>query len=243
MPSTAHRPKERSTTFRSAGARCRSSSYKRLLRLKGRRAKINKNLGLLDSKVADAIVQAADEVLAGKHQKEFPIDIFQTGSGTSTNMNVNEVLASLASKLSDQKISANDHVNMSQSSNDVIPTAIHLSAIFAVEKKLLPALDKLIKSLQTRENELKLLAKTGRTHLMDAMPITFGQEISGWRTQIEHSKHRIQEALHFLRKLPLGGTAVGTGINAHPDFAANFATLLSKEKGTALSKSDNFLKL
>lgn len=205
-------------------------------------AKINKNLGLLDSKVADAIVQAADEVLAGKHQKEFPIDIFQTGSGTSTNMNVNEVLASLASKLSGQKISANDHVNMSQSSNDVIPTAIHLSAIFAVEKKLLPALDKLIKSLQTRENELKLLAKTGRTHLMDAMPITFGQEISGWRTQIEHSKHRIQEALHFLRKLPLGGTAVGTGINAHPDFAANFATLLSKEKGTALSKSDNFFE-
>ena len=179
----------------------------------------NHHLGLLNEPRTRAITQAAAEVAAGEHDEHFPIDIFQTGSGTSSNMNTNEVIATLASLESGMQVHPNDHVNMGQSSNDVFPTAIHVAASLLVNESLIPAMEKLETSLNRRSNELDRTVKTGRTHLMDAMPVTMGQEISGWHDQIGRAKEQIQNTARALLELPLGGTAVGTGINAPEGFA------------------------
>ena len=199
--------------------------------IKDAAAKSNKSLGLLSSRKANAISKAAKEVWQSKHNNEFPLDVFQTGSGTSSNMNANEVIANLATKFSGISIDPNDDVNMSQSSNDVIPTAIKVSAFLDISKKLYPSLDKLISTIDIKANSIKGSVKTGRTHLMDAMPIDFSQELNAWSSQLKNSR----DTLSFLEKrlldLPQGGTAVGTGINAHPRFSKVFAKELSKLVG------------
>ena len=205
-------------------------------------ANANTKLGLLDADVSRAIGQAATEVSAGKHDTQFPIDVFQTGSGTSTNMNANEVIGRLASARLGKPVHPNDHVNMGQSSNDVIPTAIHVSAALAVRKDLIPALDHLRDALIEKEREIGSKVKTGRTHLMDAMPVTFGQELSAWRTQIENGRARLLSAEPRLHALAQGGTAVGTGINAHPDFGAAFCAELSKLTDVAFEPSRNYFE-
>jgi fumarate hydratase class II len=199
----------------------------------------NAELKALTPGLAEAIQTAALEVASGTHDEHFPIDVFQTGSGTSSNMNANEVIAHLASTAS-IRVHPNDHVNMSQSSNDVIPTAIHLSALLAATEQLLPALEHLSETLEKRAADLREIVKTGRTHLMDAMPLTFGQELGGWRAQIEHSAARIRASQPRLEALALGGTAVGTGINAHPQFAAKVAATLSSKTGLRLRPAENF---
>lgn len=186
--------------------------------IKAAAAKVNTDLKLLKPDIAKAIIDAADSVAEGQYDAEFPLDIFQTGSGTSSNMNTNEVIARLASLRSNLAVHPNDHVNMSQSSNDVMPTAIHVSASLDANQLLLPALQHLNKIILERAKNLEHIVKTGRTHLMDAMPLTFGQELSGWATQIQHNIARITETLPRLQALAIGGTAVGTGINAHPEF-------------------------
>ena len=212
--------------------------------IKDAAAKSNKSLGLLSSRKANAISKAAKEVWQSKHNKEFPLDVFQTGSGTSSNMNANEVIANLATKFSGISIDPNDDVNMSQSSNDVIPTAIKVSAFLDISNKLYPALDKLISTIEVKANSIKGSVKTGRTHLMDAMPIDFSQELNAWSSQLKNSR----DTLSFLEKrlldLPQGGTAVGTGINAHPRFSKVFAKELSKLVGKSFKAkpSDDFFQ-
>jgi fumarate hydratase class II len=191
----------------------------------------NAELGLLKSDVAVAVQKAALEVADGQHDGHFPIDVFQTGSGTSSNMNANEVIAHLATEKHGSEVHPNDHVNMSQSSNDVIPTCVHVSAAIAIHQQLLPALAHLGGALETKADELRDVVKTGRTHLMDAMPVTLGQELDGWRSQIEHAGERIRGSLKRLVCLAQGGTAVGTGINAHPNFGEKVAVLLSEHTG------------
>lgn len=205
-------------------------------------ARANARLGLLDEGLAQAIEAAAGEVVAGRHDGQFPIDVFQTGSGTSTNMNANEVIAALAARRLGKAVHANDHVNMGQSSNDSIPTAIHVSAALAVHRELLPALAHLREVLQRRERELAAVVKTGRTHLMDAMPVTLGQELSGWRTQIEQGMERIRAVQPRLLALAQGGTAVGTGINAHPDFGARFCAELARITDLAFTPARNYFE-
>jgi fumarate hydratase class II len=205
-------------------------------------ARANLRLGLLDARVAEAVDAAAAEVVAGSHDAHFPIDVFQTGSGTSTNMNANEVIAALASRRLKSAVHPNDQVNMSQSSNDSIPTAIHVSAALAVRDKLLPALAHLRDTLAKREHELADTVTTGRTHLMDAMPVTLGQEISGWRTQIEHGMARVRAVEPRLLALAQGGTAVGTGINAHPDFGRRFCEELAGITGVAFVPAANYFE-
>lgn len=203
-------------------------------------AQTNGELALLDATMAKAIVQASDQLISGAHADQFPVDVFQTGSGTSTNMNVNEVLAHLASEALGQPVGPNDHVNMSQSSNDVIPSAIHISAALAIEHDLQPALEHLHNTLLGKAEQLQEVVKTGRTHLMDAMPVTMGQELQGWASQIAGNHHRLAQALAQLMHIPQGGTAVGTGINAHPDFATLFAQKLSENTGLEFASCDNF---
>jgi fumarate hydratase class II len=205
-------------------------------------ATTNVELDALDAKRAAAIQKAALEVVEGKHDGHFPIDVFQTGSGTSSNMNANEVIARLASQYAGIAVHPNDHVNMSQSSNDVIPTAIHVSALLGVEQHLLPALAYLSGMISRRITDIGEIVKTGRTHLMDAMPVTLGQEMSGWRTQIENGTARIMESRVRLQSIALGGTAVGTGINAHPRFAARAARYLSVKSGLELRSSPNYFE-
>jgi fumarate hydratase class II len=207
-------------------------------------AEVNAELGLLDEKKAQAIVQAAQEVADGQWDYHFPIDIFQTGSGTSTNMNANEVIANRATQvlggdLGSKLVHPNDHVNMGQSSNDVVPSALHLSAFLQVEGVLLPALRHLHVSLERRVAEFDDVVKTGRTHLMDAMPIRLSQEISGWTYQVVQSIERIESCLPRLSRLALGGTAVGTGINAHPEFGGRIAAKLSADTGLPLFESEH----
>lgn len=193
----------------------------------------NHKLGLLSEDKANAIQTAAKEVIQGHYLEQFPIDVFQTGSGTSTNMNANEVLASLAKQLTGLEVHPNDDINMSQSSNDVIPTAIHVAAAIALEEHLLPALHHLSETIEDREKELSHVIKTGRTHLMDAMPIKMSQELSSWRVQITDNISRLKDTQKRIQKLPQGGTAVGTGINADPKFgqlvSANLTTITSVE--------------
>jgi len=199
--------------------------------IKAAAARANAGLGLLDAAVAQAIVAAANDIAAGRFDPQFPVDVFQTGSGTSTNMNANEVIAHLAAQRLGRAVNANDEVNMGQSSNDVIPTAIHVSAALVWRESLLPALQHLATVLRHKETELGQVVKTGRTHLMDAMPLRFGQEIAAWRTQIEKGMERVGAVEVHLLQLAQGGTAVGTGINAHPDFAARFCVELSQATG------------
>ena len=205
-------------------------------------AAANLELGALDAKRAAAIQQAALAVAEGHHDDQFPIDVFQTGSGTSSNMNANEVIAHLATQLGGVPVHPNDHVNMGQSSNDVIPTAIHVSALLALEERLLGALAHLNVTIERRIAEIGDVVKTGRTHLMDAMPVTFGQEMSGWSKQIEHGGLRLMESRARLQAIALGDTAVGTGVNAHPQFASLAARHLSAKSGLELRPSANYFE-
>src|SRR5476649_1409591 len=188
-------------------------------------ASVNMDLGLLPAERGDAIIAAADEVLAGKHPTEFPLSIWQTGSGTQTNMNMNEVLANRASEImggqrgESRLVHPNDDVNKGQSSNDVFPTAMHVAAVPAVVDGLIPAIRALRDTLAHKSEQFKGIVKIGRTHLQDATPLTLGQEMSGWVAQLDHGIRHIESSLHHLRELALGGTAVGTGLNAHPEFA------------------------
>ncbi len=211
-----------------------------LAHIKQTAALTNAHLGLLAVDIAKAIADAAQSIIDGQHLDQFPIDVFQTGSGTSSNMNANEVIATLASEILGRSVSPNDHVNMGQSSNDVVPTAIQVSSAFAIEKQLIPALAHLSQTLSAKQQALQDIVKTGRTHLMDAMPITLSQEISGWHYQIEHAKHAIEHTLPAIKALAQGGTAVGTGINADPRFADLFADNLSQSTCVTFSSSQNF---
>jgi|TARA_B110000438_G_scaffold263428_1_gene275384 fumarate hydratase class II len=205
-------------------------------------ASANQKLKLLEPRKANSIKLASKEVISGKYDEQFPLDIFQTGSGTSTNMNANEVIANLASKKARIKINPNDHVNMSQSSNDVIPTAICISALLDTNRLLIPALDNLIKTVDKKSLSLQGKVKTGRTHLMDAMPIDFSQELSGWSAQLSSVRKSIVEALKEMSKLPQGGTAIGTGINAHKDFGKVFASEIKKISKLDVKTSTNYYK-
>ena len=202
-------------------------------------AGVNMQLGLLTSDKGDGIQQACEEIIAGGHREQFPVDVFQTGSGTSTNMNANEVIATLASQYSGVSVHPNDDVNRGQSSNDVIPTSIHVSAVLAVLNQLLPGLAHLEQTIATKAESLSGVIKTGRTHLMDAMPVSFGQELSAWAAQIRQAQQSLEAALPRVQKLAQGGTAVGSGVNAHPKFAREFAQCLSRRTGVAFEPRDD----
>ncbi len=213
--------------------------------IKAAAAKVNRDLGLLDETLAEAIIQAAQEVAEGRWDDQFPVDVFQTGSGTSTNMNANEVIANRAIQLlggqigSRDPVHPNDHVNMGQSSNDVIPTAIHVAACLEVQESLLPALRHLHAALEEKAMELDDVVKTGRTHLMDAMPIRMGQEFSGYAAQIAGGIRRVEAVLPRLAELAVGGTAVGTGVNAHPQFGRRVAAALAEATGVPFREAQN----
>jgi fumarate hydratase class II len=194
-------------------------------RIKGAAARVNADLDKLDGKLAGAIAAAADEVAKGTHDNQFPIDVFQTGSGTSTNTNANEVIAALAG----DGAHPNDHVNMGQSSNDVFPSAVHLAALDGATNELLPALKQLERSLARKAKRFENLVKSGRTHLMDAVPVTLGQEFGGYATQVRLGQDRVTAALEHVRQIPLGGTATGTGLNTHPKFAERVRRELTRE--------------
>ncbi|MDB2259911.1 class II fumarate hydratase [Halorubrum ezzemoulense] len=207
-------------------------------------AQANRDLGLVEDDTAEAIVAAADEVIAGEHDDQFPVDVFQTGSGTSSNMNANEVIANRAAEIAgaeigDRVVHPNDHVNYGQSSNDVIPTAMHVAALEAVEKDLVPALETLHAELEAKETEFDGVVKTGRTHLQDATPIRLGQEFGGYRTQVSKGIERAEAVQSNLRELALGGTAVGTGLNTHPEFPELAAEYISDETGTEFREAEN----
>lgn len=228
--------------FPISGLRIPRAMIRALGLIKATAARVNLDLGLLSSDLAAAIVEAATEVANGQYDEHFPIDVFQTGSGTSSNMNANEVIAHLASRKSGQKVHPNDHVNMGQSSNDVIPTSIHVSAALETTEKLLPALRYLLQSLEDKAASLTGVVKTGRTHLMDAMPVTLAQELGGWASQIRHGIARLSSTLPRVFELAQGGTAVGTGINAHPEFSKRFADKLAEHTGVAFVPSPNFFE-
>ena len=209
--------------------------------IKSAAAQANADLGHLKKAGAKAIRKAAERVAAGEYDRQFPIDVFQTGSGTSSNMNANEVIAHLCAAAG-TKVHPNDDVNNGQSSNDVIPTAIQVSAALTVSEKLLPALAHLRKTIDVRAMELRKVAKTGRTHLMDAMPVTFGQELGGWSAQIRSNIERLQDALKRMRKLPLGGTAVGTGINADAELGPRVAAELARMTGVKFESADDYFE-
>ena len=204
----------------------------------------NRDLELIETDIAAAIVEATEEVIAGEHDEQFPIDVFQTGSGTSSNMNANEVIANRASEIVGAQVGAkaihpNDHVNFGQSSNDVIPTAMHIACAEAIERNLIPALETLTDALADKEAEFADVVKTGRTHLQDATPITLGQEFGGYRTQIETGITRASRASNELSELALGGTAVGTGLNTHPEFPELAADYVSRETGMQFEEATN----
>jgi fumarate hydratase, class II len=196
-------------------------------RIKAAAARVNADLGLLDPDVARRIAEAADKVAAGEYDDQFPVDAFQTGSGTSSNMNANEVIANLAG----DGAHPNDHVNMGQSSNDVFPSAVHLAALDEATNRLLPALERLEQSFARKAEEFKDIVKAGRTHLMDAVPVTLGQEFAGYAAQIRLGTKRVRNALPQVAQIPLGGTATGTGLNTHPEFAERMRKLLSEQSG------------
>jgi fumarate hydratase class II len=208
-------------------------------RIKAAAAKVNGELGVLDTETAGAIERAAEEVAEGTWDAHFPIDIFQTGSGTSSNMNANEVIASLASERLGRNVHPNDHVNASQSSNDVFPSSIHLAATSGVVKHLIPALDHLATALEAKRDEFASVVKSGRTHLMDATPVTLGQEFGGYAAQVRTGVERLHAALPRLAELPLGGTAVGTGINMPAGFAGRVIEELRRDTGLPLTEARN----
>jgi fumarate hydratase, class II len=206
-------------------------------RIKAAAARVNAELGLLDRDKSERIASAADRIAAGELDDQFPIDVFQTGSGTSSNMNANEVIATLAG----EGVHANDDVNMGQSSNDVFPSAVHLAVLEQLTNDLLPALDKLAQSLEAKAAEFDDVVKSGRTHLMDAVPVTLGQEFAGYAAQVRQGIARIESTLERVGQIPLGGTAVGTGLNTHPEFAERVRARLSEETGlTILAAADPF---
>lgn len=208
---------------------CMPRGFLRALGLiKAAAAEANTGLGLLDVARGEAIRDAALKIAAGLFDAEFPVDVFQTGSGTSSNMNANEVIASLALSSGAVRVHPNDHVNLGQSSNDVVPTAIQVGAVLALREQLLPALEHLRETIQKRAHEHAGTVKTGRTHLMDAMPLSLGQELSAWTSQVGHAAERLRDAERRLHALPLGGTAIGTGINAHPQFAERACAELAR---------------
>jgi fumarate hydratase, class II len=204
-------------------------------RIKGAAARVNAELGLLDADVAERIGAAGDQIAAGEHDAQFPIDVFQTGSGTSSNMNANEVIATLAGDAAHP----NDHVNMGQSSNDVFPSAVHLAALDTATNELIPALEELEASFATKADAFKDIVKSGRTHLMDAVPVTLGQEFAGYAAQIRLGARRVRNALPQVAQIPLGGTATGTGLNTHPEFAARVRAQLTEATGLTISAPED----
>jgi fumarate hydratase, class II len=198
-------------------------------RIKAAAARTNGELGLLDEDIAGRIAAAGDEVAEGEHDDQFPIDVFQTGSGTSSNMNANEVIANLAG----EGVHPNDHVNMGQSSNDVFPSAVHLAAAAEAQDRLLPALERLAGSLERKAEEFADLVKAGRTHMMDAVPVTLGQEFGGYSAQARLGRDRVQDTLGRVSQIPLGGTATGTGLNTHPEFAERVRAKLAEDTGVS----------
>ncbi len=205
-------------------------------------AEVNAELELLDPALAQAISVAAQEVADGRYDAQFPVDVFQTGSGTSSNMNANEVIAHLASRAAGAPVHPNDHVNLGQSSNDTIPTAIHVAASIALRENLLPALKHLAKTIEKKARSLNGVTKTGRTHLMDAMPVRFDQELGGWAMQIRNGIERVKSAEPRIQQLAQGGTAVGTGINAHPKFGAKFAKRMAKRTGIRFEPAEDYFE-
>jgi fumarate hydratase class II len=227
--------------FPISGLTIDSALIRALAQIKGAAAQSNAKLKLVDKKVADAIRVAAEEVAAGQWDEHFPVDVYQTGSGTSSNTNINEVLANLASEKLGDKVHPNDHVNASQSSNDVFPSAIHIAAAVTITDDLIPALEHLAKSLRKKQRQFKTVVKSGRTHLMDATPVTLGQEFGGYATAIEIGIERLQAALPRVSELPLGGTAVGTGINAPKRFAPQAIATISEATGVQFTEArDHF---
>jgi fumarate hydratase class II len=217
--------------FPISGSPLEQEHVQALALVKAAAARVNARLGVLDQDVADAVATAAEGVANGEHADAFPIDVFQTGSGTSSNMNANEVIAALAG----EDVHANDDVNMGQSSNDVFPSAVHLAALGELEHDLLPALELLAAALEAKAQEFDDVVKSGRTHLMDAVPVTLGQEFAGYAAQVREGIERVRDSRKRLGKIPLGGTAVGTGLNTHPDFAARVRELLSADTGLQIS--------
>jgi len=216
-----------------------------LVRLKRACAEVNHRLGRLEARICDLIVQVCDEILAGKHDREFPLMVWQTGSGTQTNMNVNEVIANRAAHLAQGSLAAprpvhpNDHVNMSQSSNDIFPAAMHVATVFALEDRLLPAVEALHSTLAAKAEAFAGIVKIGRTHLQDATPLTLGQEVSGWAAMLASNIRQVREGLEHLRGLAIGGTAVGTGLNAPPGFGEAVAMVLSETSGKSFFSMAN----
>ena len=230
--------------FPISGRGLESAQIRALGLLKAACAQVNKDSGKLDAEKADAIIAAATEIAEGKHDEAFPIDVFQTGSGTSSNMNTNEVLATLATRAlkeagSEDEVHPNDHVNASQSSNDVFPTSVHVAVTAALVNDLVPALDHLAVSLEKKAEAFAGVVKSGRTHLMDATPVTLGQEFGGYAAQVRYGIERIQSALPRVAEVPLGGTAVGTGINTPKGFSARVIELLAEETGLPLTEARN----
>ena len=217
--------------FPVSGERIPVSVARWLGRIKAAAARVNAQLGLLEEEKAERIAAAGDAVATGEHDDQFPIDVFQTGSGTSSNMNANEVIAALAGS----DVHANDDVNLGQSSNDVFPSAVHLAALDEIEHDLLPALRQLAAAFDAKAREFDDVVKSGRTHLMDAVPVTLGQEFAGYAAQVHQGVERVQEARRRLGQLPLGGTAVGTGLNTHPEFAERVRALLREDTGLQIS--------
>ncbi|GAB3968476.1 class II fumarate hydratase [Streptomyces sparsus] len=227
--------------FPVSGRRLERAHIEALARVKAAAAKVNGELGVLDEETAAAITAAAEEVAAGGWDEHFPVDVFQTGSGTSSNMNMNEVLASLAGERLGRPVHPNDDVNASQSSNDVFPTSVHVAATAAVTADLIPALEHLAEALERKAAEFAAVVKSGRTHLMDATPVTLGQEFGGYAAQIRYGVERLRASLPRLAELPLGGTAVGTGINTPPGFSAAVITELARTTGLPLTEArDHF---
>ncbi|CCQ09401.1 Fumarate hydratase class II [Pseudoalteromonas luteoviolacea B = ATCC 29581] len=211
-----------------------------LIAIKQAAAKANLQLNLLDKPLAHAIDNACHTLQSGEYDEQFPVDVFQTGSGTSSNMNANEVIATLASQLGKVHVHPNDHVNMGQSSNDTIPTAIHVASATTLVYELLPALTHLSQTIKAKSNAVGHHVKTGRTHLMDAMPVTFAQTLQGWQHQIDHAQHQITATLNDVTQLAQGGTAVGTGVNAHQEFAELFNQHLSENTGIRFTPAPSF---
>ncbi|MFE4917770.1 class II fumarate hydratase [Streptomyces sp. NPDC056661] len=227
--------------FPISGQRLERAHIEALARIKAAAAKVNAELEVLDPDIAHAIQDAADEVADGRWDAHFPIDVFQTGSGTSSNMNTNEVVAALATERLGREVHPNDHVNASQSSNDVFPSSIHIAATAAVTGELIPALDHLAAALERKSAEFATVVKSGRTHLMDATPVTLGQEFGGYAAQIRYGIERLNASLPRLAELPLGGTAVGTGINTPPGFSAAVIAEVARVTGLPLTEArDHF---
>jgi fumarate hydratase, class II len=227
--------------FPISGQRLERAHIGALARIKAAAAQVNGELGVLERELAEAVRAAAEEVATGRWDEEFPVDVFQTGSGTSSNMNMNEVVATLATERLGAPVHPNDHVNASQSSNDVFPSSIHIAAASAVTADLIPALEHLAESLSRKAGEFADVVKSGRTHLMDATPVTLGQEFAGYAAQVRYGVERLRSALPRLAELPLGGTAVGTGINTPPGFPAAVIERLAADTGLPLTEArDHF---